>query len=53
MARTILFLSLGRTAFVGGIALYGAESVESPFGCDAGVLVLVERCQPLRNKSRR
>ena len=46
-------MSLGRTAFVGGIALHGAESVEGPFGCEAGVLVLVERSQPLRNKSGR
>jgi hypothetical protein len=46
-------MSLGRTAFMGGIALHGAESVESPFGCEAGVLALVERSQPLRNKSRR
>jgi hypothetical protein len=46
-------MSLGRTAFVGGIALHGAESVESPFCCEAGVPVLVERCQPLRNKNRR
>ena len=31
---------------MGGIALHGAESVEKPFGCEAGVLVLVERCHP-------
>jgi hypothetical protein len=52
MARTILFLPLGRTAFVGGTALHGAESVESRFGFQAGVLVMVERCQPLRNETQ-
>jgi REP element-mobilizing transposase RayT len=32
MARTILFLPLGRPTCVGGIALYGTESVEGALG---------------------
>jgi hypothetical protein len=53
MARTILFLPLGRTTFVGGIALYGTESIEGAVGSGTVVLGLVERCQPLRNTGRR
>src|ERR1700761_4556872 len=44
VARTILFLPFGRTEFVGSIALHRTESIESRFGREAGVLVLVERC---------
>jgi hypothetical protein len=52
VARTLLFLSIGRRASVGSVALCGVEPGAGRLGDRSGSVDVVKRSGPLRNGGR-